>query len=162
MSETSPHSDQRWLLPQLSLRESRVGRWQSLTPELTAVLPAAPDLPNALPLTLYRDERSDYRFNLSSDAPRLFLVASGAGESLRADLLTLSQSVAAAYMDGDRTVLSCPLPEALQAWCEAFIGRHGELIERRGKGKKGKGRARETVGPDACPLRGDPLEGAQP
>lgn len=158
---SSPHTEQRWLRPLITLHQSRVGRWQSLRPELDGVLPAGEE-PGALPLTLYRDERSDYRFNLSADAPRLFLIASGPAEALRPDFLTLSQTLAAAYMDGERTVLSCPLPEALQAWCEAFIGRHGEFIERRGKGKKGKGRARETVGPDACTLHGDPLEGAQP
>ncbi|AZU49101.1 hypothetical protein C3B79_3351 [Aeromonas hydrophila] len=66
-----------------------------------------------------------------------------------ADGLTLSQTVAAAYMDGERQVLSCPLPEALQAWVEAFIGRHGELLEARHKGKKGKGRAQDQLGVDS-------------
>ncbi|MGL4708220.1 MAG: DUF3305 domain-containing protein, partial [Aeromonas veronii] len=41
-----------------------------------------------------------------------------------------------------------PLPEALQAWVEAFIGRHGELLEARRKGKKGKGRAQDQLGVD--------------
>ena len=66
-----------------------------------------------------------------------------------ADGLTLSQTVAASYMDGERQVLSCPLPEALQAWVEAFIGRHGELLEARRKGKKGKGRAQDQLGVDS-------------
>ena len=101
-----------------------------------------------MPLTLFRDERGDYRFNLSSGSPRLFVTGSRVDSGFVADGLTLSQTVAAAYMDGEQQVLSCPLPEALQAWVEAFIGRHGELLEARRKGKKGKGRAQDQLGVD--------------
>ncbi len=141
---------QRWLQLELKAIDSQVGRWQSRRFEIAALHPAEPESAGALPLTLFRDERGDYRFNLSSGSPRLFVTGSRVDTGFVADGLTLSQTVAAAYMDGERQVLSCPLPEALQAWVEAFIGRHGELLEARRKGKKGKGRAQDQLGVDAA------------
>ena len=145
---------QRWLQLELKAIDSQVGRWQSRRFEIAALHPAEPEAAGALPLTLFRDERGDYRFNLSSGSPRLFVTGSVTGSRVDsgfvADGLTLSQTVAAAYMDGERQVLSCPLPEALQAWVEAFIGRHGELLEARRKGKKGKGRAQDQLGLDTA------------
>lgn len=140
---------QRWLQLELKAIDSQVGRWQSRRFEIAALHPAEPEAAGALPLTLFRDERGDYRFNLSSGSPRLFVTGSRVDSGFVADGLTLSQTVAAAYMDGERQVLSCPLPEALQAWVEAFIGRHGELLEARRKGKKGKGRAQDQLGVDS-------------
>ncbi|MCD6617700.1 DUF3305 domain-containing protein [Aeromonas veronii] len=141
---------QRWLQLELKAIDSQVGRWQSRRFEIAALHPAEPEAAGALPLTLFRDERGDYRFNLSSGSPRLFVTGSRVDSGFVADGLTLSQTVAAAYMDGERQVLSCPLPEALQAWVEAFIGRHGELLESRRKGKKGKGRAQDQLGLDTA------------
>ena len=141
---------QRWLQLELKAIDSQVGRWQSRRFEIAALHPAEPEAAGALPLTLFRDERGDYRFNLSSGSPRLFVTGSRVDNGFVADGLTLSQTVAAAYMDGERQVLSCPLPEALQAWVEAFIGRHGELLEARRKGKKGKGRAQDQLGVDTA------------
>ena len=145
---TKPLSPQRWLQLELKAIDSQVGRWQSRRFEIAVLHPAEPEAAGALPLTLFRDERGDYRFNLSSGSPRLFVTGSRVDSGFVADGLTLSQTVAAAYMDGERQVLSCPLPEALQAWVEAFIGRHGELLEARRKGKKGKGRAQDQLGLD--------------
>ncbi|WP_265457889.1 DUF3305 domain-containing protein [Aeromonas salmonicida] len=151
---TKPLSPQRWLQLELKAIDSQVGRWQSRRFEIAALHPAQPEAVGALPLTLFRDERGDYRFNLSSGSPRLFVTGTVTGSRVDngfvADGLTLSQTVAAAYMDGERQVLSCPLPEALQAWVEAFIGRHGELLEARRKGKKGKGRAQDQLGLDTA------------
>ncbi|MGE6159622.1 DUF3305 domain-containing protein [Aeromonas salmonicida] len=145
---------QRWLQLELKAIDSQIGRWQSRRFEIAALHPAQPEAVGALPLTLFRDERGDYRFNLSSGSPRLFVTGTVTGSRVDngfvADGLTLSQTVAAAYMDGERQVLSCPLPEALQAWVEAFIGRHGELLEARRKGKKGKGRAQDQLGLDTA------------
>ncbi|EEY71299.1 hypothetical protein VHA_003158 [Grimontia hollisae CIP 101886] len=44
-------------------------------------------------------------------------------------------------MDGDYLVQSVPMPLTVQAWMEAFIGRHGELLEVRKKKRKGAGRS---------------------
>ncbi len=146
---TNTLSPQRWLQLELKAIDSQVGRWQSRRFEIAGLHPAEPETAGALPLTLFRDERGDYRFNLSSGSPRLFVTGSRVDTGFVADGLTLSQTVAASYMDGERQVLSCPLPEALQAWVEAFIGRHGELLEARRKGKKGKGRAQDQLGVDS-------------
>lgn len=92
-------------------------------------------------LTLYRDERTDYRFNLSSQDPHLFIVCEEENEQLSPLLITAAQSVASSYMDGDYQVLHIKTPLPVQAWMEAFIGRHGELIEfkrKRCKDKKGR------------------------
>ena len=81
-------------------------------------------------LYLYRDERTDYRFNLSSQSPHLFFVCEEDPESqLKPLLITASQIVAAGYMDGDYQVLHIAMPLAVQAWIEAYLGREGELIE---------------------------------
>jgi len=95
-------------------------------------------------LELYRDERTDYRFNLSSQQPKLFLVLENPddeGTPPKIITLTASQSVAGQYMDGDYLVLSTDMPLPIQAWMEAFIGRHGELLEVKRKKRKGAGRA---------------------
>ncbi|MDA0147572.1 DUF3305 domain-containing protein [Vibrio sp. LaRot3] len=94
-------------------------------------------------LQLHRDERTDYRFNLSSQQPKLFLVLDNLEDSDEVNIvsLTASQSVASQYMDGDYLVLSNDMPLPVQAWMEAFIGRHGELLEQRRKKRKGAGRA---------------------
>ncbi|EGA68915.1 hypothetical protein VISI1226_20964 [Vibrio sinaloensis DSM 21326] len=94
-------------------------------------------------LQLHRDERTDYRFNLSSQQPKLFLILDNVEEDSQPNIvsLTASQSVAGQYMDGDYLVLSNDMPLPVQAWMEAFIGRHGELLEQRRKKRKGAGRA---------------------
>ncbi|WP_392340869.1 DUF3305 domain-containing protein [Moritella marina] len=92
-------------------------------------------------LYLYRDERTDYRFNLSSQDPHLFIVCEVTDEQFSPLLITAAQSVASSYMDGDYQVLHIQMPLPVQAWMEAFIGRNGELIEfkkKRCKNRKGR------------------------
>ncbi|KIE20615.1 hypothetical protein SE23_10455 [Vibrio sinaloensis] len=98
---------------------------------------------NVALLQLHRDERTDYRFNLSSQQPKLFLVLDSVDNDDEPNIvaLTASQSVAGQYMDGDYLVLSKEMPLPVQAWMEAYIGRHGELLEQRRKKRKGAGRA---------------------
>ncbi|KJY76930.1 DUF3305 domain-containing protein [Vibrio nigripulchritudo] len=93
-----------------------------------------------MPLELHRDERTDYRFNLNSVQPKLFLALENL-DQVRPVALTASQAVAGSYMDGDYLVLSIDMPLPVQAWMEAFIGRHGELLEQRRKKRRGAGRA---------------------
>ncbi|MDR9826728.1 DUF3305 domain-containing protein [Vibrio sp. FNV 38] len=98
-------------------------------------------LPTML-LELFKDERTDYRFNLSSVQPKLFVVLeSNDDEQAKLVAITASQSIAGQYMDGDYLVLSANMPLAVQAWMEAFIGRNGELLEQRRKKRKGAGRS---------------------
>ncbi|MGD8172661.1 DUF3305 domain-containing protein [Vibrio sp. TRT 21S02] len=94
-------------------------------------------------LELHKDERTDYRFNLSSQQPKLFLILDNMDTDSVPKIvsLTASQSVAGQYMDGDYLVLSNDMPLPIQAWMEAFIGRHGELLEQRRKKRRGAGRS---------------------
>ncbi|UJF20149.1 DUF3305 domain-containing protein [Vibrio sp. SS-MA-C1-2] len=94
-----------------------------------------------LELELHRDERTDYRFNLSSQHPTLFIPCFEEEELFVPDLVTVSQTNAAQFLDADYQVLSMPMPLPIQAWVEAYIGRHGELLEMGRKKKKGKGRS---------------------
>jgi len=105
----------------LNAEEKQVGRWTTLSWSIDDVCLYDEDVTEAhqsdacylLPLALFRDERTDYRFNLSSQDPHLFFVCD-------------------------------PLP--IQAWMEAYIGRHGELLEFKRKGFKDKGPKEKSRG----------------
>ncbi|YCO05318.1 DUF3305 domain-containing protein [Vibrio sp. VNB-15] len=124
--------------------EISTGIWVTTQWQLTEFeISPTEDTQHVCLLQLHKDERTDYRFNLSSQQPKLFLVMDNvdSGDTPMIQLLTASQTVAAQYMDGDNLVLSNDMPLAIQAWMEAFIGRHGELLEVRRKKRKGAGRA---------------------
>ncbi|NLS12596.1 DUF3305 domain-containing protein [Vibrio sp. SM6] len=128
---------------QIRDREVQHGIWLARQWELHGFdLKPALDAPFQAVLQLYLDERADYRFNLSSQYPKLFVVLENLDDGIpKLVALTAAQSVAAQFMDGDYLVLSFDMPLPVQAWMEAFIGRHGELIESGKKKRKGKGRA---------------------
>ncbi len=128
----------------LTARENQVGRWTAFSWTVEDItLAGKAKLPGlaCVPLSIHKDERTDYRFNLSSQDPTLFFVCEEDEEQLIPLLLTASQSVAGSYMDGEYKVLNHKMPLAVQAWIEAFIGRHGEQIEVKRKKNKGKGRS---------------------
>ncbi|PMN67490.1 DUF3305 domain-containing protein [Enterovibrio norvegicus] len=139
---------QQWLL-QFDLETTivTVGRWNTTRWSLVNLhLPkdqeTLSESAHSLPLMLFKDERTDYRFNLSSRDPHLFFIFEvEEDESLKPLQVTASQTGAASFMDGDYLVLSEPMPLPIQAWMEAYIGRHGELLETRKKKRKGAGRA---------------------
>ncbi|MDX2321834.1 MAG: DUF3305 domain-containing protein [Moritella sp.] len=141
----------------LRSEEKQVGRWTTLSwsiedIELYQQAPASTATEEVKDTTgsttryertlyLYRDERTDYRFNLSSQDPHLFIVCEVTDEQFSPLLITAAQSVASSYMDGDYQVLHIQMPLPVQAWMEAFIGRNGELIEfkkKRCKDRKGR------------------------
>ena len=100
--------------------------------------------PHPLDLQLTLTERAAYRFNLTSNAPRLFVNAGDADGEPRPASITASQEVAAAWLDGEQRVLEVAMPLAIQAWLEAYLARHGEAPDEGHKKKrKGAGRARE-------------------
>ena len=135
-------SENLWTIEcQLESHNVGEGRWVTQQWEWKSV-DLKPTKANSLtlPLELYKDERTDYRFNLSSVQPKLFLALENL-DTLEPVKLTASQSVAASYLDGDYLVLSIEMPLPIQAWMEAFIGRHGELLEQKRKKRKGAGRA---------------------
>ncbi|KII79355.1 DUF3305 domain-containing protein [Vibrio renipiscarius] len=128
----------------LVAREIKTGMWTTTQQELNGFnIKPEQQSEHLTLLQLHRDERTDYRFNLSSQQPKLFLILDNfnGNENVSVVTLTASQSVAAQYMDGDYLVLSNDIPLPIQAWMEAFIGRHGELLETRRKKRKGAGRS---------------------
>ena len=131
----------------LTSEEKQIGRWTTLSWSVADVCLygdsekdslAAEQDGHLLLLELHRHERSDYRFNLSSQDPHLFIVCEEENEQLSPMLITAAQGVASGYMDGDYQVLHIKAPLQIQAWMEAFIGRHGEQIEYRRKRCKNK------------------------
>ncbi|NOH96331.1 DUF3305 domain-containing protein [Vibrio sp. 99-70-13A1] len=129
---------------ELTEHEVKTGVWATTQLKLDGFnLTPNAESPNQMILDLHRDERTDYRFNLSSQNPKLFLVIDSLDDDIDLNLVTItaSQSVAGQYMDGDYLVLSAEMPLPIQAWMEAYIGRHGELLEVRRKKRKGAGRS---------------------
>jgi hypothetical protein len=128
----------------LVAHEITTGLWTTTQWQLKDFnLAPKPDAKHHACLQLHRDERTDYRFNLSSQQPKLFLVLDSIESEEEPNIVTItaSQTVAGQYMDGDYLVLSNDMPLAVQAWMEAYIGRHGELLEQRRKKRKGAGRS---------------------
>ncbi|MBW3697844.1 DUF3305 domain-containing protein [Vibrio sp. T187] len=131
---------------QLFAQEISLGMWTTTQWQLEGFVLRSEDnnnQANRAILELHRDERTDYRFNLSSQSPKLFVVLDNLESDEQPNIvaLTASQSIAGQYMDGDYLVLSDDMPLPVQAWMEAFIGRNGELIEQRRKKRKGAGRS---------------------
>ncbi len=134
----------RWpLRVRLAREDQQAGRWRVsrwVVAELHSARPesardnafgsCADGWVEAPALALFRDEAPAYRFNLSSDSPRLFVICSeppDEEEPPEVLLVTASQDQAADYLDGDdQAVYSLPMPEAIHCWIEAFIGRTGE------------------------------------
>ncbi|MGD8116777.1 DUF3305 domain-containing protein [Vibrio sp. TRT 29B02] len=145
MSVKTEKSEDLWSIGcNLIAHEISTGLWTTTQWQLSS-FDLQPDESHqrVIALQLHRDERTDYRFNLSSQQPKLFLVLDTmeSEDDPNIVILTASQSVAGQYMDGDYLVLSNDMPLAVQAWMEAYIGRHGELLEERRKKRKGAGRA---------------------
>ncbi len=139
--EARQHS--RWLVDHWSLtalESDREAQPQALVCEQRPVAAHCDEyLWRGLSLQLHRDERAAYRFNLSADDPRLFVVCNEEDQRMRPFVLTASQDLASSYMDGgEEDVFSVPMPPAIQCWIEAFIARHGEPDLMLGKGKRRK------------------------
>lgn len=127
--------------------ELRSGRWVLHEWQIDQLWPESQDPDNRpaqsngdnlifwLPLELFRDERSAYRFNLNSVVPHLFVLCDDSESDIWQPVhISACQDLAASWLDGEQRVLEYPMPEAIQCWIEAFITEHGELIE--GKRKK--------------------------
>lgn len=145
VSEKLEKTQQLWPIEcKLITHEISTGLWTTTQWQLASFeLQPESQHDRVVALQLHRDERTDYRFNLSSQQPKLFLVLDTMESDEQPNIVTLtaSQSVAGQYMDGDYLVLSNDMPLAVQAWMEAYIGRNGELLEQRRKKRKGAGRA---------------------
>lgn len=145
VSEKLEKTQQLWPIEcKLITHEISTGLWTTTQWQLAGFeLQPESQHDRVVALQLHRDERTDYRFNLSSQQPKMFLVLDTMESDEQPNIVTLtaSQSVAGQYMDGDYLVLSNDMPLAVQAWMEAYIGRNGELLEQRRKKRKGAGRA---------------------
>ena len=130
MTRQNPNSVPDSQLLQVVLRPSQrqVGRWSTVHWEFELVDgPGATEPPpggwsGRIALVLHRDEVDDYRLNLASETPRLFLICSR-GETddhLIPRKLGISAGEAAAHLETDDEVLSCPLPTGLRDWIAAY------------------------------------------
>ncbi|MBT2971272.1 MAG: DUF3305 domain-containing protein [Candidatus Thiodiazotropha sp. (ex Ctena orbiculata)] len=76
-------------------------------------------------LKLHRDECESYYYNLLSPQPHCYVVANlddqGKPEPF---LVSLSYDEAHAYLEGDETVYTVPMPAELYRWTEAFVLEH--------------------------------------
>jgi hypothetical protein len=118
-------------------------KWQTTSWAIEGIVlhPTAGDNGIEAQIPLFKDERTDYRFNLSSMNPKLFVVLENDHDSVQLVNVTVSQTMAGHYLDGDYLVLSVDLPLPVQVWMEAYLAKHGELIEHKRKKRKGAGRA---------------------
>ncbi|MDR5898657.1 DUF3305 domain-containing protein [Halomonas vilamensis] len=127
----------------LTAEEKHVGKFRLRQWRIDSLTPGE-EGPYTLWLQLTMTERAAYRFNLTSQAPRLFVRAGFTGEDPSPDAISASQDVAASWMDGEQQVLEAPMPMAIQMWIEGYLARHGEAPpEGRKKKRKGAGRAKE-------------------
>ncbi|MFA0410368.1 DUF3305 domain-containing protein, partial [Vibrio splendidus] len=81
-------------------KEIKTGIWVTTQWELTGFeLSPEDDAQDVCLLQLHKDERTDYRFNLSSQQPKLFLVMDNVDSGVKPviQLLTASQTVAGQY-----------------------------------------------------------------
>lgn len=119
--------------------------WESIQWQVAEVSHQPLQHADAVPLQLqlYRDERSAYRFNLSSQAPKLFVICEEREEGMIPRIISACQDEAADYMDAGQPVLDLPMPTAIHAWIEAFMAHHGEWVDPRDAKRRMRGQPRE-------------------
>ncbi len=83
-----------------------------------------------LPLELFRRETEGYKFNLSNDPPRVFVVVRGGEEAevphdVVPFLVTACPYEAQDYLDsGEDIVEGVPMPAVVLAWVQDFVDKH--------------------------------------
>lgn len=77
-----------------------------------------------LTLQLYPLHCDSYYHNLTSEQPKVYLVASQDDETLSPLLITVDYDEAASYMETGEQVFNAPLSEQLCQWLEAFVLEH--------------------------------------
>jgi hypothetical protein len=76
-------------------------------------------------LRLHEDECESYYYNLISSQPNCYIVANLDDQGKPVPfLVSLSYDEAHAYLEGDETVYSVPMPAELYRWTEAFVLEH--------------------------------------
>lgn len=119
--------------------------WLDHSWHVVAVIPGAPEIDDwveirrsegrvqfharTLPITLFRGETEGYKYNLSLDPPRVYVILREADEAdaheVEPFLATVCPYEAQDYLDsGDETVETSTMPGPVTAWLAAFVERH--------------------------------------
>ncbi|WP_207478339.1 DUF3305 domain-containing protein [Arenibaculum pallidiluteum] len=146
-------------------RRAIESRWQDHAWRVVDVLPGAPEtapwtvlaeapgltrwLAGTAEVTIYPGETANYKFNLESPTPSVYVVLrrSDREPGMRLLAVTVDPGEAHAHADtGDDLVESLPLPVPLQAWLAEFVATH-HVERRRYK------RERDRADPEALAVR---------
>lgn len=130
-----------WVL--LEKKTSLSRGWENIHWQVAEISQLPLNHPEAtgLELQLFRDERSAYRFNLSSQAPKVFVICRELDDQHWVPhKITICQDVAADAMDAGQPVLDLPMPLSIHAWAEAFMAHHGEWVDPRDAKRRLRGK----------------------
>lgn len=151
-----PNSDLPDFLPVAVIMERRptASRWQSVSWSVVGVTVGPEPDPDRSPrvirdedgirqvmyggyrVRLHRDECESYYHNLRSPAPGCYVIARpGADEEPVPFQVSLSFDEANAYLEGEDTVFTAPIPAELYRWTERFVLMH-YVPEKRKKRKR--------------------------
>ena len=75
-------------------------------------------------IRLFRDEAEGYLFNITSPAPKVFVLWRMCDEVARPERVTVSYHEGARWMDSDERVDGVPLPAELLPWIRKFAEQH--------------------------------------
>ncbi len=75
-------------------------------------------------LALHRDEAEGYYLNVSSDAPKVFVLWRMDGDQAVPVQLTASYNEASRWLDGGHSVDAVPMPAEVFAWTGHFVEAH--------------------------------------
>jgi len=126
-------------------RRDSTNKWVDNTWAVAGILPGAPPVEEwkklnegegwehyhaaTLPLELYKGETEGYRYNLSQNPPRVYVIlrqGEEAGEhDVEAFLVTACPYEAMSYAEsGDEIVEGIPMPEPMISWAQEFVNAH--------------------------------------
>lgn len=79
---------------------------------------------SGLVVELFKDGAESYWYNLVAEKPSLFVVCRGGEdeeEAMYPFLVSANYDEASAYLEGDDTVFSVPLPSEIHDWLERYV-----------------------------------------
>ncbi len=132
-------TDSEWpLCCQIVDHEIAAGAWVTTQYQLVGfdLMPTV-DCKHVLFLSLKVEERNEYRANLNTPHPKLFVVldkqsdnAEGVkAKDLTLSLVTASPNTADGHKNKGHLVLSTGMPLAVQTWMEAYVGEQTALFD---------------------------------
>jgi len=143
MDESAPKAPETRTVAVVVERRASRNRWQDHTWHVVDVLPGAPDvqpwtvlaeapgltrwLAGTAEVTIYPGETDNYKFNIESAEPAIFVVLRRTEQEpgMRLLTVTVDPGESHAHADtGDDLVESLPMPAPLRAWLEAFVAEH--------------------------------------